>query len=311
MRALVTGAGGFVGRWLVAHLEAAGDEVWTLDRGELQVAQHWSTDIRDPDGVATAIATTRPDAIYHLAGVAFGPDVRDDVAAAADITVIGTANVLRGCLGSATRPLVLVTGSSEIYASKDGPINELDPISPVSPYGYTKLAQEAVCLAYQKAGAVEVAVTRSFNHIGPGQRDSFVVSAFASQLARIAMGAPAVLKVGNLEALRDFTDVRDVVAAYRLIVAGRRVGEPLNVATGVGVRIRDLLDGLFAVAGVTADVEIDPARLRSAEAPALIGDAGRLREATGWRPEIPLDQTLSDVWRDALKRASLTAGRAP
>lgn len=309
MRALITGAGGFVGRWLVAHLEAAGDDIWTLDRGKVEGGHHWSTDVRDAEGVASAIESTRPQAIYHLAGVAFAPDVRSDVLGAVDTTVIGTANVLKGCLRLERPPVVLVSGSSEVYAAKDSPIHELDRIAPGSSYGHTKLAQEAVCLAYHNAGAVEVAVTRAFNHIGPGQRDSFVVPAFATQLARIAAGvAPPTLKVGNLEAVRDFTDVRDVVAAYRLIVSRRHVGQPMNVATGVGIRIRDLLSGLLEIAGVEADILVDPDRLRPSDAPVIVGDARRLRLATGWAPRISLDQTLLDVWRDAVLRTSPAAG---
>lgn len=305
MRALVTGAGGFVGRWLVAHLQAAGDDVWTFDRAAGQPPQHLQGDVRDEDSVASAVSTAAPDAIYHLAGVAFGPDVRQDVAGAVHTTVRGTMNLMDAAGALSGRPVVLVAGSAEIYAARDEPLREEDRVAPANAYGYTKLAQEAVSLAYHHAGAVEVAVTRAFNHIGPGQRTEFVVSAFASQLAAIANGSvPPVMKVGNLAARRDFSDVRDVVAAYRLVAEGRVVGQPVNVASGTAIGIGEILQTLIAISGVNPSVEVDPARMRPGEVPTVIGDATRLRESTGWAPRVSLDRTLTDVWADAVSRAA-------
>lgn len=308
MRALVTGADGFVGRWLVAHLRSSSDEVWTFGRrrrDEAEPTGHWEGDIRDPDAVARALDATRPDAIYHLAGVAFGPDVRADVAAAVDTTILGTRNVLDAAVGLQQRAIVLVTGSAEVYAPSQTPVNERASLGPTNAYGYTKLAQEATSLAYHFAGAVDVAVTRAFNHIGPGQRESFVVPAFALQLAQMAGGrSEPVLNVGNLDAIRDFTDVRDVVAAYRLIITERIVGTPVNVASGRGVRVGDVLGTLMSLANVTPEVRVDPARVRPGETPVIIGDAQRLRQTTGWGPAIPLERTLSDVWQDAQLRAA-------
>lgn len=165
------------------------------------------------------------------------------------------------------------------------------------------MAQEILGLTYHRSHDIPVVVGRAFNHIGPGQRDVFVVASFAMQLARISAGAvPPVVQVGNLDAERDFTDVRDVVRAYRLLVMGRATGEPINVATGAAVTIRQILDLLITLSGVEVDIQIDPGRLRRADPPRIVGDATRLHSLTGWAPAIPLERTLRDIWADAKQR---------
>ena len=304
MKALVTGADGFVGRWLIAHLEQHGDEVWRLSGGGIADARTRVIDIRDAASVERIAAEAQPEVVYHLAAVAYGPDARRDIDNAVRINVGGTQNVLAACARLAASPLVLIVSSAEVYASlADRALTETDRVGPTNPYGATKLAQEGIGLAYHLAGKLEVAIVRAFNHIGPGQRAEFVVPAFANQLAEIAARKRLpVLKVGNLDAVRDFSDVRDVVAAYRLIAHERCAGRPLNVASGSPVRIGDLLDRLIRISGLDVEVIQDASRLRPNDAPFVVGDAGELRRLTGWRPQIALDQTLNEVWEDARGR---------
>lgn len=304
MRALVTGADGFVGRWLTRHLEAEGDEVHPL-HGHQDSPDATVVDLRDASATASVVQSIRPQAVYHLAAVSFGPDAAGDIHRAVAVNVGGTANLLEVCMSLAPPPVVLVISSAEVYAPvADRPITELDVVSPSNVYGATKLAQEAVALAYHRAG-LPVAIVRPFNHIGPGQRPDFVVPSFARQLARIVSGKQEPeIAVGNLDAVRDFSDVRDVVRAYRLLVQGAVLGRPLNVASGRGTRLREVLDVLIEISGAEAAVRVDPERLRPVDVPSVIGDATTLTHLTGWLPRFSLLESLQAVWEDALVRFS-------
>jgi GDP-4-dehydro-6-deoxy-D-mannose reductase len=304
VRVLVTGADGFVGRHLVAHLIEAGDEVVEAVGPHVAAAGSAAPlDIRDRAAVAALIDRVQPEAIYHLAAVAYGPDAGADPRGALDITVGGTINVLEAASRGTASPTVLVPGSSEVYGSPQvDVISEATPIRPVNLYGATKAAQEAVALAYHASAGLPVIATRSFNHIGPGQRDSFAVPSFARQLREIANGKRDELLVGNLEPVRDFTDVRDVVVAYRSLVVGGHAGQPINVASGQGISMRAMLDRLIMISGLDIRVRSDPDRVRPQDPSRLVGDATRLRQLTGWRPRRTLDETLTDVWTDAQAR---------
>lgn len=308
MRVLVTGADGFVGRWLVAHLRERGDDVLAA------CGQHASTDerttridLREKADAERVARWAQPDAIYHLAAVAFGPDVQRSPASALDITIGGTLNLLEAAARLAHAPIVFIPSSGEIYGrpTTTRVLSEDDPIAPVSAYGSTKAAQESVAFAYHHAGVLPIVVARAFNHIGPGQREAFVVASFARQLADIKVGRQdAILRVGNLAPERDFTDVRDVVAAYRLMVAGNHAGRIFNVASGTAVSIGEILERLIALSGLAVTVEVDQSRIRQVDPPRIVGDARLLRTTTGWSPQRSLDQTLRDVWADARGRAS-------
>lgn len=293
-----------MGRWLIRHLEEHGDEVWRLTGQEGAEARSQAIDIRDPAAVRAFTVKANPDAVYHLAAVAYGPDARRDIDTAVRVTVGGTENLLDACARLAHPPLVVLVSSAEVYGpTPDRDLVETDAVGPLNPYGATKLAQEQIGLAYHLAGALEVAIVRAFNHIGPGQRTEFVVPAFAIQLAAIAAAQrPPTLEVGNLDAVRDFTDVRDVVAAYRLIAEQRCTGRPLNVASGVGIRIGDLLERLIRISGADVSIVQDPSRMRPNDTPRVVGDAAALRQLTGWQPQVKLEDTLHDVWEDALSR---------
>lgn len=308
MKALVTGADGFVGRWLIEHLEASGDEVWqATGRHDGAGPRRRRLDLLDRHSVDQTVAWARPDAVYHLAAVAFGPDAAADIGTALDVTVRGTAFLLEATRAQSPMPDVLIAGSSEVYgAPVRQPIDESMPHEPVNVYGATKLAQEALALAYHHAHGLPVVVARAFNHIGPGQRESFVVPAFAAQLAEIAAGrSEPVIRVGNLDAERDLSDVRDVVRAYRLLVAGGHVGQPVNVASGRSVRIRDVLDRLIAISGLSVAVEVDEALLRRVDVPVICGDVSRLTALTTWQPRHDLDDSLLAIWHDARRRHGL------
>jgi GDP-4-dehydro-6-deoxy-D-mannose reductase len=199
---------------------------------------------------------------------------------------------------------VLVTSSAEVYGAVTDPtllpLVEGSPTAPLTPYAASKLAAEAVVAQAHLGHGQHVITVRPFNHIGPGQTPNFAVPALAQRIVEADRRGAPTIPVGNLSARRDFTDVRDVVRAYRLLIESGTPGEVYNVCSGRDVSIREIADGLLALAGTTLEFETDPALVRPVEVPVLRGDPGRLVEATGWKPEIPLEQTLADVlayWR--------------
>ena len=298
MRIGVTGARGFVGRWLEAELVASGHEVIGVDQPEL--------DVCDPDRVGAWLRETAPDAVAHLAGVAFGPDARADPATAFAVNVGGTTSLMNAAATLTRPPVVLVSGSADVYAPPVAAraLTEDDATGPVAPYGVSKLAQEKAAIAAAASRGLAVVVTRSFNHTGPGQRPVFVVPAMAGRVAAVADGTTDVVTVGNLDVRRDFMDVRDVVIAYRLLLEalgdGRLPTGGLiqNVASGRAIAIRDIVTDLCAIAGVDPAIVVDPALVRSGEPGYIVGDRSRLERTTGWQPRIPWHQTLRDVYAD-------------
>jgi GDP-4-dehydro-6-deoxy-D-mannose reductase len=307
MRALVIGADGFVGGHLVSHLREVGDAVVEAvgPRADAAPGRH-PVDVRDRAALTELVTTASPQAIYHLAAVAYGPDASSDLAAAVAITVGGTVNALEAAATLDPAPVVLIPGSAEVYGSPDVElISEGSPLRPVNLYGATKVAQEVIALAFGRVHDVPVVATRSFNHIGPRQRDSFAVASFAKQLRLIELGRiEPIVRVGNTSVVRDFSDVRDVVRAYRSLVSGRHADEPINVASGRGVSIGDLIDRLIAITGLDVSVEVDPARVRANDPPRIVGDPARLQQLTGWSTTIPLDATLAALWADARERTA-------
>jgi GDP-4-dehydro-6-deoxy-D-mannose reductase len=310
---LVTGATGFAGSHLLDLLleDQPSVAAWANPGGRPIPAPadprrvHWSAvDLLDRDAVAAAIARLQPSVIHHCAGVA---DVRtgwDAPGYALRVNVFGTHHVLDAVHRAGIECCVLVTGSALVYRPSSAPLTEDSALAPASPYGVSKLAQEMVA---SRASWCPVMITRSFNHAGPGQSDAYVTSSFARQIAEIEGGQrPPVLQVGNLESRRDITDVRDTVRAYRLIAQRGTPRQPYNVCTGRGYRVGDLLDALVALSRVPVRMEVDPSRLRPSDTPSVIGDPSRLEHDTGWRAEIPIEQTLADLleyWRHRLVRA--------
>jgi GDP-4-dehydro-6-deoxy-D-mannose reductase len=299
MRALVVGADGFVGRWLVRHLLERGDSVAAVVGARYQapiegVSEVHQLDVRDVAALGAAVAAAEPDAVYYLAAVSHA-ERREELADAAGIAVVGSVNALIACaaLGSPTR--FLYVSSAHVYGNADVvPIPESGPVRPHNVYGAAKAAAEAALLALGPAAGVEVVVARPFNHIGPGQRRGFLVPSLAEQVRALPSGGRGVVRVGAPDMVRDFTDVRDVVRAYRLLVERGEAGSIYNVASGNGLSVRQVVDELLAVAGVQANLQVDASIIRDGEPQVLVGDPSRLA-ALGWRPERSLRQTLADA----------------
>jgi len=289
VRALITGGRGFVGGWLAEHLRAAGDEVVAIDQ---------EVEITDPAAVLGAVAAAAPDAVYHLAALTHVGDSWDDPLRVLQVNVLGTAVVLAAARRCGPNTKVLVTSSAEVYGavSDDAlPLSEETATAPLSPYAASKLAAEAVCAQAHAGHGQPVLVVRPFNHIGPGQSPNFAVAALARRITTALAEGRQEVPVGNLSARRDFTDVRDVVRAYRLLVERGEPGRVYNVCSGTDWSIREVADALLRQAGATLDLRADPDLVRAVEVPVLRGDPSRLHAATGWKPEIPFEQTLADV----------------
>jgi GDP-4-dehydro-6-deoxy-D-mannose reductase len=289
MRALVTGGKGFVGHWLVSHLEEHGDDVAVIDI---------ETDVSDGDAVGRVMADVRPEAIYHLAAMTHVGESWEDPSQVLKVNVLGTAEVLAAARAHVDDARVLVVSSAEVYGSVTPdqlPLTEDAPAAPASPYAASKLAAEAVALQAWRGYRQPVVVVRPFNHIGPGQSPNFFVPALAQRIVEARRAGAATLRVGTLTTRRDFTDVRDVVAAYRLLVTGGAPGSLYNVCSGRDVAMAEVAEQLLALAGADLELVTDPRLVRPVDVPVLRGDAGRLRGATGWEPRIPLATTLADV----------------
>ncbi len=296
MRSLITGGRGFVGTWLAEHLSELGDEVVRIDQ---------EVEITDPDALLAAVRAAAPDAIYHLAALTHVGQSWDEPLRVLEVNVIGTAALLAAARECGTDPRVLVTSSAEVYGPVTDPdrlpLREGSPTAPLTPYAASKLATEAVVTQAVLGHGQQVITVRPFNHVGPGQAPSFAVSALAKRIVDAERSGARSIPVGNLSARRDFTDVRDVVRAYRLLVESAPAGEVYNVCSGRDVSIDEIAHSLIALAGSPLELETDPSLVRAVEVPVLRGDPAKLHDATGWKPEISLEQTLADVmsfWRD-------------
>ena len=294
MRALVTGATGFVGRHLVAHLAAAGDEVAISE-----------AEITEPDALEADFEGSRPDAVYHLAAQADVQASFTDPVATLRVNVEGTFNVLAAAKRAGAGRVVVIS-SADVYGRVEPeclPVDESCAMLPVTPYGASKAAAEMVCLQAGLGRGLDVIRARAFNHLGPGQSDRFVAAALASRVAANERNGSEVVRVGNLEARRDFTDVRDVVRAYRLLAISGRAGEAYNVCSGAARAISELAEALISRARHPMRFETDGELLRPVDVAEVCGDSSKLRDASGWRPEVPLEQTLDDLleyWRCGL-----------
>jgi GDP-4-dehydro-6-deoxy-D-mannose reductase len=320
MRLLITGAAGFVGGHLVEYLrrEHPAVEVQALVRphGGVHVepapgVRVFEADLDDAAAVTSVVEAARPDRVVHLAGQSSVHHSWIDPGATLRTNVLGIVHLVAALRRLETRVRLLVVGSAEEYgpvSAADLPVREEHPRRPVSPYAVSKVAQGHLALEHAAASHVEVVRTRTFHHTGPRRGEVFAESSFARQVAEVeACLREGVLRVGNLEAVRDYSDVRDVVRAYWLLLDAGSPGEVYNVCSGSGVKIGDLLERLIAGAGVRVEVRQDPDRLRPSDLPALVGDPSRLKVATGWEPRFGLDRTLDDLldyWRDRVRLSS-------
>lgn len=314
MRALVTGASGFVGQWLCAALVERGDSVTGTAvevgadgippvRESLRRSVNWTrADLTQRDQLARAIELARPDVVFHLAGVAFVPEASADPAHAYEINVVAAARLLaevalRKAAG-VMDPVVIVVGSGEQYGRHDEgtPLVESAAQRPLSVYGATKAAQEIAALQTWRSTGVRVVCTRSFNHAGPSQPAHLLLPALVRRAVALRGAARPRLAIGNVAPIRDFLHVEDVVRAYILLAEHGVAGEAYNIASGEGRSVGDLARLVLARVGVTAELEPVPEYIRPVDLPVLVGDSTKLRAATGWRPragiELAIDQLI-------------------
>lgn len=294
----MTGAHGFVGNHLTAHLDECGDDVEATDRSTDGL------DITDAPSLLELLRRTRPEVVYHLAGAS---DVGGSWAtpqATFRANAEGTLNVLWAAREAGVER-VLTVGSADVYGKvspEDLPIDEDLAMRPVSPYAASKAAADHVALQAHLGFGQHVVRARPFNHLGPGQSDRFVAPALAGRIAANERSGETKVKVGNLSPKRDFTDVRDVVRAYRLMVEHGRPGEVYNVCSGQAIAVQELADAFIRMATIPMELVPDPELQRPVDIPVLLGDSTRLRRDTGWEPTIPLETTLRDLLDDQRSR---------
>jgi GDP-4-dehydro-6-deoxy-D-mannose reductase len=296
VKVLITGGSGFVGRYLATHCAEQGDDVVTLDRsGDEPI------DITDREATHAALAKHEPEVVYHLAALSHVGDSWSDPSAVYRVNIEGTAHVLDGARAAAVRRVVVV-GSAEEYGrveAADLPLREDAPLRPTTPYGVSKIAASYLALQAYLAYGLDVIRVRAFSHTGPGQSDRFLVPALAGRVAAAEREQRDEIRAGSLDPVRDLSDVRDVVRAYRLLAEHGTAGAVYNVCSGSGVSVREIADHLLAAARRPLRITVDPDLVRPVEVPRLVGDASRLRADTGWRPAYGLDETLAAVLEDA------------
>jgi GDP-4-dehydro-6-deoxy-D-mannose reductase len=314
MKALIVGAGGFVGPHLCRHLrDDLGWCVWATklphERACADADAVIDLDVTNADAVGEALGRARADVIFHLAAQSSVALSWENPGLTVDVNIKGTLNLLEALRAQANKTRAVLIGSGEEYgfvAPHEVPVGEQTPLRPGNPYALTKAAQTMAGQVYARAYGVDAVMVRAFNHIGPLQAPQFVVSDFCRQVAEMETGRRApVLRVGNLTAERDFTDVRDVVRAYALLAARGAGGEVYNVGTGTAHSIQTVLDLILAQSAVAVRVEVDAARFRPADVPVLAADITKLRRDTGFAPAIPLSQSVADTlgyWREQIGR---------
>ena len=308
---LVTGAAGFAGSHLLDLLRLDGARVVALRKpgvgADTQAAYpdaDWrEIDLLDREAMRRVVADARPDAVYHLAGA---PHVGQSWSAATEtlaVNVLGTHLLLEAIRLEGVPSRVVVPSSAYVYRAADRALTEDDAVEAANPYAISKVATELAVARAARVDGLRAVVARSFNHIGPRQDPSFFASGVARQVALIEAGRlEPVIRVGNLESRRDLTDVRDTVQAYRALADRGSPGAAYNVCSGRAYRMRDLLETLVAQARVQVEVRTDPDRFRPNDTPLLLGDPARIKQATGWEPRVPIEQTLTDLldyWRRA------------
>lgn len=330
MRALVTGGYGFVGRHLAQHLVQSGDDVAVTylsserkgrseterETGRFEAplppsVQSLALDITDGSAVEQLLAVLRPDAVYHLAAIAFVPDGEQRSKEVFDVNFHGTLNLVEGILKCSPATRLLSVSSAEVYGDpRPGtlPLSELATLRPITVYGLSKAAADLAVFKATFSNSLDSVRVRPFPHIGPGQSDRFAVSSFARQLAEIKLGKrPPVIQVGNLEAKRDYSDVSDIVRGYRDVFLNGKKGEVYNLCSGTAVSIGEILQQLLQIAEVEAEIVVDAERMRPVDIPELVGSAAKAQKECGWRPRVTLEGALHSIFAFWLERLSKSA----
>lgn len=311
-KALITGITGFAGSHLAEYLLKKDYQVFGTTRGgntknikefkdKLILVK---VDINDKDNINKTISDIKPEEIYHLAAQASIPVSWNSPEDTMTTNAIGAIHLLEAIRKSNTNPLIHVAGSSEEYGlvkEDEVPIKETNTLRPLNPYSVSKVTQDMLAYQYSKSYRLKIIITRGFNHTGPRRKEGFVCSSFAKQIAEIEKGLKKpIIHVGNLEAERDFTDVRDMVRAYHLALQKCIPGESYNICSGKVWKVRKVLDILLEISKVKVKVEQDKSRMRPSDIPVLSGDNNKFVKQTGWKPKIPFEKTLKDLleyWR--------------
>jgi len=306
-KALVTGAEGFVGKHLMIELMRNGYHVFGTSR--IRQSGYLKMDVTNYEEVRSVINETKPDYIFHLAGITFVPSSRQDPKLTFEVNAIGTLNLLDAIRSVGIDPVIQIACSSEEYGladEKELPIKETKELKPLSPYAVSKITADFLGYQYHKSFGFKIIRTRAFNHTGAGQSEVFMASSFAKQIAEIELGLKEpIIKVGDLTSIRDIADVRDVVSAYRLLVEKGTPGEVYNIATGKGHTPKEILDILLSMSKKKRiKIESDPLRMRPSDVKVVIGDAKKTGKACGWSPKYEIRDTLKtllEFWRSELK----------
>jgi len=313
LRVLITGITGFAGSHLAELCLSKDFEVYgtARHRSRTENIDHMlrdvrleSADVRDGYSIQRVISRVKPHYLFHLAAQSFVPESWEAPSETLSTNIIGCTNILEAIRCTGVDCKVQIAGSSEEYGlvyKRELPIKETNPLRPLSPYGISKVAEDFLGWQYWKSFGIKVVVTRAFNHTGPRRGQVFATSSFAKQVAEIEKGREPIIYVGNLDAIRDFTDVRDIVRGYLLALESCKGGERWNISSMVGIKIETILNILLGLSRMEIQVKQDSNRLRPSDLPMLVGDSSKFRQATGWDPTIPLEQTLEDLlnyWRE-------------
>lgn len=305
-KALITGSLGFVGGYLRAELEKSGYEVVGLD--VRQAEKTIQADLLNCEQMKNVVAQVQPNAVFHLAGQANVARSWQIPQQTVELNVVGAINLLEAVRALKSETRIVLVGSSDQYGALGDAgrlVKETTPTNPQTPYAVSKQAQEEMARVYARAYDMNICMTRSFNHGGAGQKEGFMIPDFAAGIVRVEKGLADCLRVGNLTARRDFTHVKDVVRAYRLIAEKGHSGEVYNVGSGVTYSAQEILDKLCAMANCPIRVEQDPAKMRPSDTPVICCDHSKISEHTDWSPKEPLDVMLKetmDYYRRLLKR---------
>jgi len=308
-RVLITGGSGFVGQWLSRRLLERGCMVFAgaldgaprqpvLTMREIEQVSWIPLDVLSGESIEDAIGTSRPDWVFHLAGIAFAPEANASPVRAFEINALGAMRLLAALASSPSRDArALIVGSAEEYGAQDPsayPIGETAPLRPLTPYAAAKAAQEMIALQMQRSAGLHIVCTRSFNHSGVGHGDSYLLPTLVRRVRELPRSG-GTLRIGNGEVLRDYTHVADVADAYVRLVERGTPGEVYNVCSGQGIRVRELADRVLKRSSVSADISTDAQLLRPIDVPILVGDNGKLRTATGWAPSRSIDDIIDDL----------------
>jgi GDP-4-dehydro-6-deoxy-D-mannose reductase len=307
MRAFITGVSGFVGAHLTRRLFSIGWDVFGFDLRPTQTLDHFQTgEITDRLALRRALAEAKPDVVYHLAGLLKSPKPE----ALYNINLLGTVALFEEIMEGNSRPTVVIASSSAVYGHKSGdkPISERADLHPITHYAVSKVVQEMAALRYYNAYHLPVMILRMFNLLGPGQPPDLACSSFARQIALAEMSGSTLISTGNLDAHRDFVDVRDAVNAFTMVAEKGKAGQIYNVCSGNSVEIRKCLDEMISMSSRPLQVRMEAHRIQKSDVPIQIGNSQKLMEATGWYSQISLKQSLSDLLNDWRERIKLENG---